>query len=59
MSTTPSLLLFNFALQSENKTEALFIRISDDGQIHLTPNRYGGRFVIGVQVGQFDTSAMT
>jgi aromatic-L-amino-acid decarboxylase len=52
--TPPSLSLFTFALGSEAATEALLTRINDDGRIYLTQTRHQGRFVIRVQVGQFD-----
>jgi len=29
-------------------------RINDDGRIYLTQTMHGGRYVIRVQVGQFD-----
>ncbi|MEY4305579.1 MAG: hypothetical protein RIT52_1754, partial [Pseudomonadota bacterium] len=35
-------------------TEALLNKINDDGRIYLTQTRHGGRYVIRVQVGQFD-----
>ena len=54
ITTKPSLSLFTFALQSDDETEALFNRINDDGRIYLTQTRHEGRFVIRVQVGQFD-----
>ena len=52
--TPPSLSLFTFALGSDAATEALLTRINDDGRIYLTQTRHQGRFVIRVQVGQFD-----
>ena len=36
------------------KTEALLARINDDGRIYLTQTLHEGRYVIRVQVGQFD-----
>ena len=59
ITTAPSLSLFTFALTSGNAaTEDLLRRINDDGRIYLTQTRLdeklGGRFVIRVQVGQFD-----
>ncbi len=60
--TEPSLSLFTFALAEESATEALLARINDDGRIYLTQTRHQGRFVIRVQVGQFDctrTDVMT
>ncbi|MEI6800372.1 MAG: pyridoxal-dependent decarboxylase [Pseudomonadota bacterium] len=55
--TPPSLSLFTFALGSDAATEALLTRINDDGRIYLTQTRHHGRFVIRVQVGQFDCTA--
>jgi aromatic-L-amino-acid/L-tryptophan decarboxylase len=53
--TEPSLSLFSFALaKGEAATEALLNRINDDGRIYLTQTRHRGRYVIRVQVGQFD-----
>jgi len=53
--TAPSLSLFTFALAAgDAATEALLARINDDGRIYLTQTRHRGRFVIRVQVGQFD-----
>ena len=54
ITTEPSLSLFTFALATENETEHLLQRINDDGRIYLTQTRHAGRFVIRVQVGQFD-----
>jgi aromatic-L-amino-acid/L-tryptophan decarboxylase len=54
ITTPPSLSLFTFALASEAETEALLNRINDDGRIYLTQTRHEGRYVIRVQVGQFD-----
>lgn len=53
--TEPRLSLFTFALkEGDRATEALLERINDDGRIYLTQTMHGGRFVIRVQVGQFD-----
>lgn len=53
--TEPSLSLFSFALHEGcAATEALLTRINADGRVYLTQTRHGGRFVIRVQVGQFD-----
>ncbi|MBN2905432.1 MAG: aspartate aminotransferase family protein [Rhodobacteraceae bacterium] len=52
--TAPRLSLFTFALTDDAETEALLRRINDDGRIYLTQTRHQGRFVIRVQVGQFD-----
>jgi aromatic-L-amino-acid/L-tryptophan decarboxylase len=37
-------------------TRALLARINDDGRVYLTQTVHRGRFVIRVQVGQFDTT---
>ena len=52
--TQPSLSLFTFALRDDAATAALLTRINDDGRVYLTQTMTGGRFVIRVQVGQFD-----
>ena len=52
--TGPSLSLFTFALPDEAATQRLLERINDDGRVYLTQTRHRGRFVIRVQVGQFD-----
>ena len=52
--TPPSLSLFTFALRDDAATEALLTRINDDGRVYLTQTRYQGRYVIRVQVGQFE-----
>ena len=54
ITTEPSLSLFTFALATDHQTEALLTRINNDGRIYLTQTRHAGRFVIRVQVGQFD-----
>lgn len=55
MVTPPVLSLFTFALSAgDEATAALLARINDDGRIYLTQTRHRGRFVIRVQVGQFD-----
>lgn len=50
----PALSLFTFALAEDAATEALLTRINDEGQVYLTQTRHEGRYVIRVQVGQFD-----
>jgi len=56
--TPPALSLFSFALQAgDAATKALLVRINDDGRIYLTQSRHAGRYVIRVQVGQFDCTA--
>ena len=57
ITTEPSLSLFTFALPTDQETETLLARINDDGRIYLTQTRHAGRFVIRVQVGQFDCTA--
>src|SRR6056297_3434052 len=53
--TAPVLSLFTFALRDgDAATEALLERINDDGRVYLTQTRHEGRFVVRVQVGQFD-----
>lgn len=52
--TKPSLSLFTFACEDQPRTEALLQRINDDGRIYLTQTLHQGRFVIRMQVGQFD-----
>lgn len=54
ITTPPSLSLFTFALHDDAATEALLTRINDDGRVYLTQTRVDGRYVIRVQVGQFD-----
>jgi len=52
--TAPRLSLFTFAGADDAATEDLLRRINDDGRVYLTQTRHAGRFVIRVQVGQFD-----
>ncbi len=52
--TGPILSLFTFAWKNDAQTEQLLRRINNDGRIYLTQTRHDGRFVIRVQVGQFD-----
>jgi aromatic-L-amino-acid decarboxylase len=52
--TQPMLSLFSFRYRDDAATEALLTEINDDGRIYLTQTRHEGRFVIRVQVGQFD-----
>jgi aromatic-L-amino-acid decarboxylase len=54
ITTEPSLSLFTFTLANDQETESLLHRINDDGRIYLTQTRHAGRYVIRVQVGQFD-----
>ncbi|NUB45498.1 aspartate aminotransferase family protein [Fertoebacter nigrum] len=57
ITTPPALSLFTFALADDAATEGLLARINDDGRIYLTQTRHQGRYVIRVQVGQFDCTA--
>lgn len=52
--TQPVLSLYTFGLPDDTKTEHLLNRINEDGRIYLTQTRHQGRYVIRVQVGQFD-----
>ncbi|WP_309666456.1 pyridoxal-dependent decarboxylase [Tabrizicola sp.] len=52
--TELSLALFTFACASDAETEALLTRINDDGRLYLTQTRHQGRYLIRVQIGQFD-----
>jgi aromatic-L-amino-acid decarboxylase len=52
--TEPALSLFTFALADDAATEALLTAINDEGRVYLTQTRHEGRYVIRVQVGQFD-----
>ena len=55
ITTAPALSLFTFALKAgDDATRTLLQRINDDGRIYLTQTLHRGRFVIRVQVGQFD-----
>ncbi len=57
LTSDQRLSLFSFATKSDASTERLLQRINDDGRIYLTQTRHKGRFVIRVQVGQFDCTA--
>ena len=52
--TEPRLSLFTFACASDAATEGLLARINADGRIYLTQTQHQGRYVIRMQVGQFD-----
>ena len=53
--TQPILSLYTFALADDAQDRASCCnRINDDGRIYLTQTRHEGRYVIRVQVGQFD-----
>ena len=52
--TEPRLSLFTFRHGDDEATARLLERINDDGRIYLTQTTHEGRFVIRLQVGQFD-----
>jgi aromatic-L-amino-acid/L-tryptophan decarboxylase len=52
--TEPILSLFTFALDTDARSAALLDAVNRDGRIYLTQTSHAGRFVIRVQVGQFD-----
>ncbi|MGH1369006.1 MAG: pyridoxal phosphate-dependent decarboxylase family protein [Maritimibacter sp.] len=52
--TEPRLSLFTFARTTDALTEDLLDRINRDGRIYLSQTQHNGKFVIRVQVGQFD-----
>jgi len=55
--TPPALSLFSFAHRNgEEATAALLAAINADGRVYLTQTRHAGRYVIRVQVGQFDAT---
>lgn len=54
LTTEPRLSLFTFAFRDDAETAALLERINKDGRIYLTQTHHQGKFVIRVQVGQFD-----
>ncbi|UWP96293.1 aspartate aminotransferase family protein [Aliiroseovarius crassostreae] len=54
ITTPPILSLFTFQYQDDAKTAALLERVNRDGRIYLTQTNHEGKFVIRVQVGQFD-----
>jgi aromatic-L-amino-acid decarboxylase len=55
--TPPALSLFTFAHRDgDAATAALLAAINDDGRVYLTQTRHAGRYVIRVQVGQFDAT---
>lgn len=54
ITTPPAFSLFTFAYGDDAATEDLLERINADGRIYLTQTRHEGRYVIRVQVGQFD-----
>ncbi len=52
--TGPVLSLFTFRWRDDAHSRDLLARINDDGRIYLTQTSHAGRFVIRLQVGQFD-----
>lgn len=55
ITSHPRLSLFSFAHeQGDQATADLLERINNEGRIYLTQTQHEGRFVIRVQVGQFD-----
>ncbi|RME17257.1 MAG: aspartate aminotransferase family protein [Alphaproteobacteria bacterium] len=52
--TGPILSLFTFRFRDDATTERLLEAVNRDGRIYLTQTRHDGRYVIRVQVGQFD-----
>ena len=55
--TTPcNLGMFTFALDSEEETERLLMKINEDGRVYLTQTRHKDRLVIRVPAGNFDTT---
>jgi len=57
VTTPPALSLFSFAHRDgDAATAALLAAINADGRVYLTQTRHNGRYVIRVQVGQFDAT---
>lgn len=55
--TQPALSLFTFAdRRGDADTARLLAAINADGRVYLTQTRHKGRYVIRVQVGQFDAT---
>ncbi|AUH34234.1 pyridoxal phosphate-dependent decarboxylase family protein [Paracoccus tegillarcae] len=55
--TEPILSLFSFRCPGDDHTQQRLVdAINDDGRIYLTQAAFGGRKVIRLQVGQFDTT---
>ncbi len=52
--TEPILSLFTFRLRDDATTARLLDAVNRDGRIYLTQTSHEGRFVIRMQVGQFD-----
>ena len=57
ITTEPSLSLFSFAADTNERTLALLKRINDDGRIYLTQTTYRGRTVIRFVAGTVSTDA--
>ncbi len=55
--TEPILSLFSFRCPGDDATQQRLVdAINDDGRVYLTQGAFGGRKIIRVQVGQFDTT---
>ncbi len=54
ITSGPILSLFSFRFRDDDSTARLLEAINRDGRIYLTQTTHEGRFVIRVQVGQFD-----
>jgi aromatic-L-amino-acid/L-tryptophan decarboxylase len=55
--TEPILSLFSFRCPGDDENQQRFVdAINGDGRIYLTQGAFGGRRIIRVQVGQFDTT---
>ena len=57
LTTEPSLSLFSFAADTNERTLDLLKRINDDGRIYLTQTTYRGRTVIRFVAGTVSTDA--
>ncbi|MEO1143461.1 MAG: pyridoxal-dependent decarboxylase, partial [Pseudomonadota bacterium] len=57
ISTEPILSLFSFRCPGDDDMQQRLVdAINDDGRIYLTQGAFGGRKIIRIQVGQFDTT---
>ncbi|MEJ1999496.1 MAG: pyridoxal-dependent decarboxylase [Maritimibacter sp.] len=54
ITSGPILSLFSFRFRDDDSTARLLEAVNRDGRIYLTQTTHEGRFVIRVQVGQFD-----
>lgn len=54
--TEPILSLFSFAYRDDATTARLLEAVNRDGRIYLTQTSHAGRYVIRMQVGQFDAT---